>query len=93
MKLSRRRQVSRAAHGYKYIAPPTAPCSSTRRQTGRVLTAMAFTFLSGPASVTECFLLDANLPTVKDPGSFKWRRGCSGDCGVLRVLESGVVQL
>jgi hypothetical protein len=92
MKLSRRRQVSKVAHGYKYIAPLTAPCSSTTRQRGRVLTAMTFAFLSGPASATECFLLDANLPTVKDPGSYKWRRGCSGDCGVLRGLESVLVQ-
>jgi hypothetical protein len=42
---------------------------ATTRPTEAVLTAMAFSFLFGPASVTECFLLDANLPTVANTGS------------------------
>jgi len=38
---------------------------------------MIFAFLSGPASVSECFLFDANLPAVKnlgkgEVGSGKW---------------------
>jgi hypothetical protein len=46
---------------------------ATTRLKGTVLTAMTFSFLFGPASVTECFLLDANLPTVAKPGAVKWR--------------------
>jgi hypothetical protein len=47
----------------------TGRLHATTRPTGIALTAMAFSFLFGPASVTECFLLDANLPTVANTGS------------------------
>jgi hypothetical protein len=47
----------------------TGRIRATTRPTRIVLTAMTFAFLSGPASVTECFLLDANLPTVANTGS------------------------
>jgi hypothetical protein len=46
---------------------------ATTLLTGLALTAMTFSFLFGPASVTECFLLDANLPTVAKSGAVKWR--------------------
>jgi hypothetical protein len=42
---------------------------STTGRTELALTAMTFSFLFGPSSLTASFLLDANLPTVANWGS------------------------
>jgi len=61
--------MSRAFYGYKCTAPPNGGDFPNNNPSGGLLTAMTFSFLFGPSSVTESFLLDANLPAVAVPGS------------------------